>query len=937
MFKKPFVVLDLETSGTDPKRDDIIEVAMIRYEEGKEVKRYDDLIKIDYELPKIISIITGITDQDLETDGQDRDEVFAEIEEVLKGAYLIAHNIKFDSGFLQAKGIDMDTLGFIDTIPLAQIFLPEAPSYSLEALSDDLGITHVNKHRAMGDVEATLDLFKELCRRAEELPASVLKEIQLQLKKSEWDGGAIFEGLVGRSAGAKKDGRNTDDEKRLRDMESHQKNSGVQKALEVNEIFGESGVLPKFWEEYESRPQQVEMSQNVMNAFEQGYHLICEAPTGVGKSLAYLIPAAATAIRNKSKVVISTNTINLQEQLYEKDVPLLQEIYKYGTEHPGVRAALLKGRSHYLCLRRFAKFKERQRFSDDEMILLTKILVWQQITKTGDSGEIHLNRNERMIWDFELCSDKKYCSPQKCKPYGECYLHKARKMAEEADVIIVNHALLCADLESDGSLLPDYNYLVIDEAHNFEEAVTGAFGLTLKQESLVLPLKVIKAHLDGIKRRYKGTLFASQMAMDKIDSIFDSIGDLENEIDNLFTVIAYFVNKNVQESTYVENLLIDQVILGDEEWLNLSTSVDDACRKLNIWLRELRDFGDSMALEGSDDSEQGEFVTEILQESEILAEQIAALQNFFAEDDSKEFIRWMTSDMQGVVTINLAPYLPGARLKTDLYPHKKSIILTSATLGVKLADRSFDAPEQHPFTYLRTMLDLDGSFEELIIDSPFNFETQTYVMVPRDAHPVTSFKSTEQFIPFFAELIKNVGGNMMSLFTSYKMIENLYLGLMEPLQNEGIRMLAQRITGGRNKIMKAYVNDPSHSVLLGTASFWEGVDIKGDALTTLVIHKLPFDVPSDPICKARGQMFRNGFMEYSVPRAILKFRQGFGRLIRSKKDYGAMIVLDNRVLTKEYGKLFLEALPERITIEEMPLMEIPNKAKEWLDLNKKSK
>ena len=325
---------------------------------------------------------------------------------------------------------------------------------------------------------------------------------------------------------------------------------------------------------------------------------------------------------------------------------------------------------------------------------------------------------------------------------------------------------------------------------------------------------------------------------------------------------------------------------------------------------------------------------EILQESEILQEQIVALKHFFADENSSDYIRWMTSDLKGIVTVNLAPYLPGKQLKERLYDQKKSIILTSATLGVKLSDKSFDAPEQHPFTYLRTLLSLDDKFEELIIDSPFNFETQTYVLIPNDTIPVTSPKSNQQMAPFFEQLIRNVGGNMMSLFTSYKMIENLYLDLMQPLQNEGVRLLAQRISGGRNKIMKAYMNDPAHSILFGTASFWEGVDIKGDALSTLVIHKLPFDVPSDPICKARSQMFQNGFFEYSVPRAILKFRQGFGRLIRSQKDFGVMVVLDNRVLTKEYGKLFLEALPQGITLEESKLMEIPDKVKNWLELNR---
>ncbi len=927
MFNKPFVVLDLETSGVDPKKDDIIEVAMVRYENGKEVKRYDDLIKIDYKLPKIITVITGITDQDLQENGRDKGIVFEEIEEMLDGAYMIAHNIKFDFGFLEAKGLDLNILGKIDTIPLAQILYPQAPSYSLESLADDLEIKHVNKHRAMGDVEATLGLFKEMCKKIDNFPSPLIKEIQKYTKRSAWDAGAVFEDVKGESG-------NAQILKQVQDDNVCGTNNGVQKPLEVGEILKEGGVLQKFWEDYEPRPQQVQMAESVMSAFDEGYHLICEAPTGVGKSLAYLSAAANVAIKNKSKVVISTNTINLQEQLFEKDVPLLQEIYQHGTDHPGVRVALLKGRSHYLCLRRLAKFKERQRFSDEEIILLAKILVWKATTLSDNCSEIHLTRGDSLTWDFELCADKKYCTPQKCKAYGDCYLHRARKKAEEADIIIVNHALLCADLESEGALLPEYQYLVIDEAHNFESASTDAFGMTLKQENFSLPLKLIHANLDTIKQRYEGTLFGGHMAMDRIDDVIGGISGLQDAVDNLFTVIALFVNRNVQDSGYIENLLVDQVILGAEEWLNLSTSSDETLRRVTEWLRKLKDFVDAWMLGSEEGSEQNDFIMEILQESEILQEQIVALKHFFADENSSDYIRWMTSDLQGIVTVNLAPYLPGKYLKDRLYNQKKSIILTSATLGVKLSDKSFDAPEQHPFTYLRTLLSLDDKFEELIIDSPFNFEAQTYVLIPNDAIPITSPKSNQQMAPFFEQLIRNVGGNMMSLFTSYKMIENLYLNLMEPLQNEGVRLLAQRISGGRNKIMKAYMNDPANSILFGTASFWEGVDIKGEALSTLVIHKLPFDVPSDPICKARSQMFQNGFFEYLVPRAILKFRQGFGRLIRSQKDFGVMIVLDNRVLTKEYGKLFLEALPEGITLEESKLMEIPDKVKNWLELNR---
>lgn len=926
MFSKPFVILDLETSGIDSKRDDIIEVAMIRYENGKEVARYDDLIKIDYKLPEIITIITGITDKDLKEGGKEKAEVLAEVEKVIKGAYIVGHNINFDVGFLREKGVKLEVPGYIDTIPIAQILLPEAVSYSLESLTDDLNISHENSHRAMADVEATLDLFKFLWKKADQIPKATLTEIREYLLRSDWNSAVVFEELKGSAKSKQRNEKSVDHLLYTADA--------PRRALDIQEIFGPEGALARIMDGAESRPQQVEMSQGVLSAFQEGYHLICEAPTGVGKSLAYLAAAAHAAISNKSKVVISTNTINLQQQLFEKDVPLLQKIYHEATGHSGIRVALLKGRSHYLCLRRLAEFKRRPRLTERELILLVKILVWQNMSVQGDSSDIHLTREETLIWDFELSADQKFCSPSKCKAYGDCYLHEARKRAEAADVIIVNHALLCADLEAEGSLLPEYHYLVVDEAHHFEEVSTRAFGLEVKQESLSIPVKAIKNHLEDLKRRFSGTLFSSSQSYESVDTLIEATPELLQSLENFFSVVALFVNRNVPDSAFVENLLIDKIIIASEEWLNLGQSLDDLSGKLSLWLSSLRKFAQALELaDGDDFPDQVDFVDELTQETQLLNEQMRNLQNFFEHDEAKEkLIRWITSDMQGQITIYMAPLLLGEELKARLYDQKKSLIFTSATLGVRLRNQG---EEQHPFTYFRQMLGLDARFEELILESPFNYETQTYVITPSDLFPVQATKFIDQISEFFKHLVRAVGGSMLALFTSHGALERVYLSLMHEFTAKDPKVLAQRISGGRAKVMKAYMNNPTQSVLLGTNSFWEGVDIQGEALTTLVIHKLPFDVPSDPIFKARSEMFHNSFMEYSVPRAILKFRQGFGRLIRSQKDYGVLVILDNRVLSKEYGKMFLEALPQGVTIESMKLAEVSDRVKEWLDLSKK--
>ena len=333
---------------------------------------------------------------------------------------------------------------------------------------------------------------------------------------------------------------------------------------------------------------------------------------------------------------------------------------------------------------------------------------------------------------------------------------------------------------------------------------------------------------------------------------------------------------------------------------------------------------------------------ELLQEIEILKDQITHLSLFFKEETTSgeafvdHQIRWMSSDLNGHVAMNMAPLLVGPKLQKILYQKKRSIILTSATLGIQLHQNDSNEPAQHPFAYLRKMLGLDETFEELILTSPFDFESQAYVLLPTDSLAVNHRDSMGQVGRFFSDLISKVHGGILGLFTSYSSIETLYLDLMNRPEIQQTRLLAQRISGGRSKVMKAYLNDPERSVLLGTSSFWEGIDIQGEALTVLVIHKIPFDVPSDPIFAARSELFTNSFMEYSIPRAILRFKQGFGRLIRSTKDYGALIILDNRVLSKEYGQLFLKALPDNITTEKIPLSGIPSKVSEWLTLSREN-
>ncbi|MBI5411871.1 hypothetical protein HZA43_01700 [Candidatus Peregrinibacteria bacterium] len=947
MFKKTFVVLDIETTGLYPESDDIIEVACIRYEQGKEVSRFDSLIKIDKEIPPIVSLITTIQNTDL-VDAPLWETVKLEVQKIVRGAHIIGHNINFDVGFLKKKGIDFESSVLLDTVPLAQIAFPTAVSHSLESLTDELDIKHTAKHRAMSDTEATLDLFKKIWKKIDGLPKPIIDEIKDCVRRSEWGMAIFFDEIRGKA-------RATSDKCSYKACLVATGTSAPPRGLSVAEVFNENGFLSQAWDHYESRPQQKQMATAVAHAFEHEYHLICEAPTGVGKSLAYLVPAAEIALNKKQRVVIATHTITLQHQLFEKDLHHLHQIYQQSApitscppepalsrvEGKGglgglspLNVAVLKGRGNYLCLQRLREFKKRSRFSPSEITLLIKILAWPWMNLGGDLADMTLTREERIVWDFELSAASKAIHGGKCCKNPDCYFQQALKATQDAPIVIVNHALLMADLVMGGGLLPEYKYLIIDEAHHFEEVATKSYGRTVTQENLTIPEKSIVAHLGQLKRNYSETLFGQQSCFQEIEPLLSGANDLLQKTDNIFSLISLFVNTHVMPSKYQESLLIDRAIMTSGEWLNLGDSVQKLIEATQEWIRKIEYFSDKLAGAASKDfPECDEFSEELNQEIAILKEQLAQLHPFFLPVETPRDIRFFSCNDSGAVVLTSLPILVGENLKKDLYASKKSILLTSATLSTPLfAD---DAPDvaQKPFDYLRKMLSLDEHFEELILDSPFDYEKQALMILPTDLPDV---RSQDSLAPV-AELIKQVAeatqGRMLGLFTSYRTIENLYLNLVIPLQKKGISVLAQRFSGGRNKILRAFLNNPEHSILLGTSSFWEGIDIPGDDLSCVMIHKLPFDIPSDPLHKTRSQWFSNGFYQYTMPRAILRFKQGFGRLIRSKKDVGIMIMLDSALTKKDYGQFFLKSLPN-VPVEKIKCAEIPALIKEWLKLQR---
>ncbi|HEX9373297.1 MAG TPA: exonuclease domain-containing protein, partial [Roseiflexaceae bacterium] len=511
---RTFVAIDVETTGLEAGVDEVIEIAAVKFAGDEVLETFQQLIKPRHSLPLKIARLTGITTEML-ADAPRFSEVAPDLVRFVKSYPLVGHSVGFDLRMLQAQGMRFPQPAY-DTFDLATLLMPRAPAYRLGALADALGIPLDEAHRALADANATRQVFLHMLRKIEALDLPEISEITRLTAKIEWPLRDLF-GEVER-AKAKNvfldEGRSKVETLERSNVETFQRSNdpiplkptGDARPLDLAEIrrfFAPTGALGQAFEGYEQREQQVAMSETVAQAFNGGEAMMVEAGTGTGKGLAYLVPAALFAARRGERVVISTNTINLQDQLFFKDIPALQRIMA-GGQGPGARgqgeasdprpltpdprvpftAALLKGRGNYLCLRRYKELRRDGRLVADEIKTLLKVQLWLPATTSGDRAELLLIDKENAAWG-RINVTPETCIGPRCPDFKECYYFKARREAEAAHLVVVNHALMLADLASEANVLPPYDHIVVDEAHNLEDVATDQFGFAVDQSKLL--------------------------------------------------------------------------------------------------------------------------------------------------------------------------------------------------------------------------------------------------------------------------------------------------------------------------------------------------------------------------------------------------------------------------------------------------------------------
>lgn len=703
-------------------------------------------------------------------------------------------------------------------------------------------------------------------------------------------------------------------------MEDSVKAKTVQKidVDEAGDYLSSGGPLASFSDSFEERPVQIELLKNIAKTFNENGIGVYEAGTGVGKSYAYLIPSMIWALKNKEKVVISTGTINLQQQLCEKDIPMAEKIISRK-----VKFVLLKGRQNYVCKRRFYDaHSQRELFDDSE--IMDRISEWVENTGTGSRSELSFLPPEN-VWS-RINSESDACMGPRCPYHAECFVMKTRKEAASANIIVVNHHLLFADIEArlssgnyeEAAVLPPYRHIVFDEAHGIENAATSFFSKSFNRFKIMKQVNTLYRRRKKTESGYLCTLAILSSSEDKAAFAYEMVNRIKNDLINLETAALDLLSGGL-------NLrLCEKTFRSFGPVISLSATLAKSIDSFVSLSRQI--------MEGISDADKE---IPVYWETKILLRRLedvcVILNDFSSWDEKKDNVFWIQkrvlsgeaardSENPVYLVFTETPLEIGSLMNKGVFEPMKSVVCTSATLKT---GRDFHYwLRRNGVVFAEEERVLLGDFP-----SPFPYEKNMLFAVPSDA-PFPDDVSFQGWIESaISKLILAAEGRTLVLFTSYDSLKNAFSSVQRKLSKSFDGMFLRQGSDDNSRLLELFKKDLK-SVLFATDSFWQGVDVPGESLSQVIIVKLPFTVPNDPVFTARSEAIErrggSSFMDLSVPEAVIKFRQGAGRLLRRGDDKGVAVVLDRRIYEKRYGSFFMQSLPECRRIYE-PLEKIAEK------------
>jgi predicted DnaQ family exonuclease/DinG family helicase len=930
-----FVAFDVETTGLEPEKCDVIQFSASVFEQGKLKETRSFFCKPQGPVPEFIQQLTRITDAMVEKENPFSDRI-DEVLELFGDSPLVGHNVKFDLAFLEPHLSKPLNNPVIDTVELSRIFLYYLPDRKLESLAAHFKLQTEGAHRADVDTENTGELFlrlldimvyydypiyDQLATISGPLPQAPntwlyqrFLTVYQNTGRFERENLSPLRTVPENAQGDFKRGGEESDES-PDDVTLQKVNPG-----DIQNVFGMNGILSRKLKGYELRPGQIRFASDIVTVLNKGNALVGEAGTGVGKSLAYLIPAIKWVRKNRDarfSVVVSSNTKALQEQLFEKEIPFIQKQID-----ADFTATLLKGRKNYICLTRWDQFYQNLDGAVDifDRPDVLPLIVWLRETKTGDIEENSGFRASRYttIWS-KICSETGYCTTKRCSGNGGCFLGKIRRKAQKSDLVVVNHSLLLSDAASDNQVLPDHPILIIDEAHNLAKSAYKYFAIEVGPW-------VIDQVLEMFFRQGRENFGLLVMLGRKINKL--SLSDsLKNSLIKRMSIFEKETANMQRDSRLFFNRFLDYVngnIRSMSQKYILKTrykphqhpftlmGLDKARDALLVQFRKLvLDFTNFKEMLDKLPLKDRMAMSTLLDDFDTSLKNLEELKSNLetvlvpAHDDWVYWYEVPVDPKNFNIGFYAVPLAVDAYIYERILRRKHSVIATSATLTIAGSFEYF--LKSTGFSRLEP-----SRLTAKMYESPFDYATQCAVYIPTFLGDPGHVKFEENVSDLLNEIAARYQPGMLVLATSYYSIKQLSERMHIPYKEENVPLIYQAGSASRSALLSRF-RDSGNATLIGTESFWEGVDIPGDALEMLVMLKLPFAVPSEPIVEAITDRIKesgkNPFMEFSVPEAVIKFKQGFGRLIRHRNDTGVALFLDNRLNFKRYGRIFMDSLP----------------------------
>lgn len=858
------VCLDLETTWVDSKNDSIIEYALVKFDENtfEELDRLEWLINPWFSIPEIISNITNIFDDDVKNAPLWNNDIIFKITEFIWDLPIIWHNTAFDRDFLLNNWVEIQENIVLDTFVLSNIILLEEKSLNLWSLLSSYWIELYWAHRAINDVLWTIKLFEKLTVAFRSLSKDNKDLINYIFSNSNEKSFLYYKNFFEFD---KIIITPEDFIKRiLKYIKKYEKVSRILSEEKINlnieEVFSK---LPNF----EIRENQLNMSKLVDNSFKENKKILIEAPTWVWKTFAYLIPSIINSLNNDIQVVVSTNTKALQDQIYFKDLEYLKQNLWYDFLY-----SKLKWRKNYIWVTRFLdNLFYQDNYNWDETMFYSKITNWLLKTKYWELEE--LNFNPREFWLLKNINADHFItlSESNENKYYE-FLFKARTYSQNSNIVIINHSLLLQDINSLNPIFGQIQNLIIDESHNLEDAATEALKKSFQINALF-----------ELNSKIKNILNKSNILLDNLD-IYEK--NLTDNVTLLFDLLSdYSIKKNTYSNDFFE-------ILIEEDFFNENTDIINLINNIEISFTSYFNIFSNL---------EDNIFLKIKWDISIIEDFNLIIKKIFSQKD-KNIIPIFTYNKNYNHQISYTLLNPWEYLKENLWEKLDSLVLTSATLEVNWS-----------FDYMKNILYLGDEFDFVKLQSDFDYSKQALLFIPNNLWTVKY--NNPNINNFLLNFFKVVWWKSLALFTSFSSIKDVYLHLNIPLKKQNINILAQWLAWSKHKIANHFKSNSNNSIILWTDSFWEWVDIPGDDLKYLIIHKFPFMVPTDPIFKARSKLFKDSFKDYSIPKSIIKTKQWFWRLIRTKKDNWIVILLDDRFHSTNWWYLLKSSFPDDINIK----------------------